>query len=363
MEEVDVTPNDICQSKPITAVYFSRIEPRLVLVDKENGGKADAQNGAARVARFPYLGVVDADTLLDKDSLRELSIRFAAQPKTVAIGGSIRVANGCRVQHGIVTEVGMPKRFIERVQVLEYLRAFLFGRVSLNAMNALMLISGAFGVFRWDAFAKLGGWNRQAIAEDMDAVVRLHRIIHEEQLDWGVDFAPNPLAWTQVPLTWKSLAIQRERWQRGLMQVISNNMVMFGNPRYGAVGVIGFPYFGILEGLSALFEFVCYPLTLLCFYYEIVDLQYMIYFLALVFVWGLVISFATILVHERVKSPYRSARDLGALLQVAILENFGFRQIHSLWRMQGILKYIMDKSSRTSGNKGWTGIARESFSE
>lgn len=362
-EKVEVMPSDICESKPIKGVYFSRIEPKLVLVDKENGGKADAQNGAARVARFPYICMVDADTLLDKDSLSDLAIRFAAEPNLAALGGIIRVANGCKVESGIVTRIGMPKKFIERVQVLEYLRAFLFGRVSLSALHALMIISGAFGVYRWDAFNLLNGWNRSAIGEDMDAVVRLHRLIHEQGLDWTVDFVPTPLSWTQVPMTWKSLGSQRDRWQRGLMQVMMENRKMCLNPRYGSVGIVGYPYFFLFEMLSAVIEFICYPLTIIAFALGAVNLTFMVYVLCFVLLWGLCISFATIYVQDKIKFRYGSASDLKALLLTAVLENFGYRQVHSLWRLRGLLKYLLVKSSRSSGLKGWESIERAGFKD
>ena len=361
--KVDVAPNDVCESKPIKAVYFSKTEPKLVLVDKENGGKADAQNGAARLARYPHILMLDADTLLDRRSLRSLAIRLTAEPDMAALGGLIRITNGCTIDNGRVTHVAMPHRFIERVQVLEYLRAFLFGRVSFSAMHALMIISGAFGVYRWDAFTLLKGLGRKAIGEDMDAVTRLQRAIYEKKLNWKVAFEPGSLSWTQVPMTWKSLGIQRERWQRGLMQVVFQNMKMLLNPRYGAVGLLGFPFFAIFEMLSAVVEFACYPLTIIGFALGVMNATYMIYFLCLVLVWGLCISIATVLVHEYVEKRYDSTSDLKALLVVAVLENFGFRQVHSYWRLKGIIRYIFDKSSRDTGLTGWKSIERAGFTE
>lgn len=360
-ERVEFAPNDAFESKPIRTVYFSKLEPKLVLVDKENGGKADSQNAAARVSRSPYVLMVDADTLLDEESLQNFAVRFTAAPKTAALGGIVRVVNGCTVVKGVVTNVAMPHRFIERVQVLEYLRAFLFGRISFSSMNALLIISGAFGVFRWDAFMRLGGWNREAIGEDMDAVVRLHRAIHEQGLDWRVDFAPSPVSWTQVPLTWKSLGSQRDRWQRGLMQVTFENMRLMFNPKYGAVGLVGFPYFAIFEMLSAMIEFLCYPLTLLGFSLGVLNATYVFFFIGLVMIWGLCVSFATVLVHEFVRHRYANPGDLGKMLWVAVLENFGFRQIHSYWRLRGIIKYLFNKSARTTGLSGWEAIERSGF--
>lgn len=360
--KVDVTPNDVCDSKPIRAVYYSEIEPKLVLVDKENGGKADAQNGAARVARYPHVLLVDADTLLDPESLQNLAIRLTAEPHTVALGGIVRVVNGCTVENGTITNVAMPRRYIERIQVLEYFRAFLFGRMSFAAMNALVIISGAFGVFRWDAFSLLRGWNPHAIGEDVDAVTRLQKDIYEKDLPWRVNFAPSPVSWTQVPVTWKSLGTQRDRWQRGLMQVVLENKRMIFNPRYGNFGLVGFPFFAIFEMLSALIEFLCYPLTIAVFALGIVDLNYMVYFLALVLVWGLCISFATIWLHEFVQHRYGSPGDLKALILIALAENFGFRQIHSYWRLRGTIRYIFDPKTRTTGHTGWEVIEREGFS-
>ena len=226
-----------------------------------------------------------------------------------------------------------------------------------------MIISGAFGVYRWDAFTLLGGWNREAIGEDMDAVVRLHRQIYEKELNWKIDFVPSPISWTQVPMTWKSLGRQRERWQRGLMQILFGNMKMFLNPRYGSVGLIGFPYFLIFELFSAVVEFICYPLTIICFVLGIVNLTFMIYFLCITLVWGLSISFFTIYIQENIKYRYGSEQDLKALLLTAVFENFGFRQIHSFWRLWGLLKYIFVKSSRSSGLTGWATIERTGFND
>ena len=361
--KVAVAPNDLIESKPIKAVYFSKDEPRLVLVDKENGGKADSQNAGARLARFPYILMVDADTLLDRDSLHMLAVGFTARPELAALGGTVRVANGCSVDNGIVTHVAMPRRYVEQIQVLEYFRSFLFSRVSFSAMNALMLISGAFSVYRWDSFVLLGGWKRDAIGEDIDAVIRLQRLIHEKGLSWRVGFVPDPVSWTQVPMTWKSLGSQRERWQRGLMQVMFENKRMMLNPRYGSVGLIGFPFFAVFEMLSAFVEFACYPLTIAGFALGVLDVPYMLYFLCLVLLWGLCISFSTILVHEYAEHRYTSARDLRALLGVAVGENFGFRQLHAYWRLKGAISYMFNKSSRTTGLRGWDPIERASFGE
>ena len=359
--KIEMDPNTAFECKPIKNVYFSQIEPKLVVVDKENGGKADSQNAAVNVARYRYLCVVDADTLLDPKCLDRLALSFARDPDIVALGGIVRVINGCTVEGGKVTKVGMPGRLVEKMQVMEYLRAFLFGRVALSSMDVSMIISGAFGVFRWDAFLKMGGWNVETIGEDMDAVVRLHRIICEDRLPWKIAFVPDPVSWTQVPVTASSLAIQRERWQRGLMQVMFGNMRMFLNPRYGKIGLIGYPYFFIFEMLSAVVEFLCYPVTIACFLLGIVNFSYVLFFLAVTFIWGLCLSYTSIALQENIHFRYNRKADLWKLFGVGFLENFGYRQIHSFWRLKGLIKYMFIKSSRSSGMTGWTSIKREEF--
>lgn len=358
---VDIEPDTTYECKPIRALHFSEIEPKLVVVDKENGGKADAQNAGANMARYPYLCVVDADTLLDGDSLTKFMGEFSATPNTVALGGVVRVANGCRVEKGKVTEVRMPPRLIEQIQVVEYLRAFLFGRVGWSWMNILMIISGAFGAFRRDALARVRGWSREAIAEDMDLVVRLHRLIHANGLPWNISFVPDPVCWTQVPHTLRGLSIQRDRWQRGLMQTLVINLEMFFNPRYRGIGLVGYPYFFIFEMMSAFVEFICYPITVTCFLLGIVNLNFFILFLAVVLIWGLCISYTSIVLHEITYLRYTKRADFWRLFVAGFLENFGYRQLHSFWRLKGIVKYIFRRASRSSGGSGWKDTERKSF--
>lgn len=284
---VAIEPDIIYESKPVKNIYYSRVAPKLVVIDKENGGKADTQNAAANIARYRYFCVLDADTLPDQEILNKIAFKLSSNPDVAALGGTVRVVNDCKIENGIVADILLPRRFLGRVQVVEYLRAFLFGRIGLANINALMIISGAFGVFRRAALEAIHGWNRNAIAEDMDAVVRLHRHIKEKNRPWRILFIPDSVAWTQVPATMEYLSIQRERWQRGLMQVLLKNIGMFLNGKYGRVGIVGFPYFFIFEMISAVIEFACYPMTILCFIFGVIDFKFFLYFFILTFFLGL----------------------------------------------------------------------------
>ncbi len=355
--KVDMEIEDRYPCKPIKAVYFSQTEPHLVVIDKENGGKADAQNAAANISRYPYVCAVDADSLLDHGSMSKLMQRFAASPATVAVGGIVRVANGCRVENGEVLDVSMPRGLLEQIQVVEYLRAFLFGRMGLSRMKILMIISGAFGIFRQDVLARIGGWNPDSIGEDIDAVFRLHRLIQRGSLPYELSFAPDPICWTQVPDTLAGLSTQRDRWQRGLMQTLFANMGMLFNPRYRRIGLIGMPYFFVYEMMSALIEPSGYPVLVMCIALGVLNWPFALLFFGVAVIWGMCISATAVALEETSYKRYSKRADLWRLFAASLWENFGYRQLHALWRLKGMVKYILGIKS------GWGTIKRKGYHE
>lgn len=336
-------------------VYFSRTEPRLIVVDKENGGKADTLNACGNCARYPYAGAVDADSLLSVESMGKLMQRFSASPATIAVGGIVRVSNGCTVERGVIKKVAMPRRFLEQVQVVEYLRAFLFGRMGWSHLDILLIISGAFGVFRQDFLKRVGGWSRESLGEDMDLVIKLHRLIRRGKLPNRISFAPDPVCWTQVPNDLGSLSRQRDRWQRGLMQTLLGNFGMMFNPRYGKVGFIGMTYFFLFEMLSCLVEVIAYPLFLISWYLGIVNTPFFVLFLVVAIVWGLCLSFAAVFLEEMSYHRYGTWQDLLRMMRAAFLANFGYRQLHSLWRFKGFVKFLVNPRA------GWGKISRQRY--
>lgn len=357
LRPVEVEPEPRFPCRKIRAVYFSELDPRLVVIDKENGGKSDALNAAACFARYPYVCAVDADSLLARDSMSRLMRRFVAAPGTVAVGGVVRLANGCVIRDGQVAEVRMPRGTLEAIQIVEYFRAFLFGRLGWAELDIMMIISGAFGVFRQDLLERIGGWNQKAIGEDMDLVLRLHRKIREDQLPYRIGFVPDPLCWTQAPATMAGLSTQRDRWQRGLMQCLFGNIGMLLNPRYGRIGLVGFPYFLIFEMFGALVEFVGIPVTIACYLLGVVNLHFFLLFFAVSLVWGLGISFASIALAEMSYRRYEGWDDFLALFRAAVLENFGYRQLHAFWRLKGMVRYLF------RDRHAWGSIRRTEFTQ
>ncbi len=355
LQPVDVEVERRFPGKPIRAVYFSQVDPRLIVVDKENGGKADAQNTSACFARYPYVCATDADSLLASDSMKRLMRRFVAVPDMVAAGGVVRLANGCVVRHGQILQARMPRGTLEAIQVVEYFRAFLFGRLGWSEMDIMMIISGAFGVFRRDFLERVGGWNTKAIGEDMDLVLRMQRQISHDRKPYKIGFVPDPLCWTQAPTTLSDLSAQRDRWQRGLMQCLFGNMDMLFNPRYGSVGFVGFPYFLVFEMFGALIELVGIPITILCYLLGIVNMHFLLLFLAVALMWGVGISFTSIALAEISHRRYEGWRDFLALFRAAVLENFGYRQLHAFWRLKGMFRYVF------GDHKDWGSIRRTGF--
>jgi cellulose synthase/poly-beta-1,6-N-acetylglucosamine synthase-like glycosyltransferase len=250
-------------TEPIRGTYHSRRHPHLWVLDKENGGKADALNAGLNYCRTPLFCAMDADSLLERDALTRIVRPFLEDTTTIAAGGIIRIANGCRVESGTLTSVRLPTSWLARLQVLEYLRAFLAGRMGWSALNATLIISGAFGLFRRSLVVEVGGFATDTVGEDMELVIRLHRYCREQGIPYRIEFVPDPVAWTECPESLRVLGRQRDRWQRGLTEALLRHRHMLLNPRYGIVGMLSYPYFFFLEMLGGAIEMAGYAAFIL----------------------------------------------------------------------------------------------------
>ncbi len=343
-------------TKPVQALYRSLDNPDLVVIDKANGGKADAINAGINAARYPLVCVIDADSILEPEALMRASLPFVENPDTLATGGIIRIVNGCTVEDGRVTKIDMPDSWLARFQVVEYLRAFLSGRVFMSAANALLIISGAFGVFRRDAVIEVGGFRHDTIGEDMEIVARLHRRWRDTNRPYRVVFQPDPVCWTEAPETRKILASQRNRWQRGTCQVLSYHMAMMGNPKYGAIGWFAMPYFLIFEAAGPLIEVAGYVVTLVAVTFGLLDVVFaQLLFLAAV-VFGAIISLTSVLLEEMSFRRYPKVRHLLLLAAIGVIENFGYRQLTTYWRLKGVIDFLRNK-------QGWGVMTRKGFAK
>ena len=343
------------EHKPIRGLYASPRLPRLLVVDKENGGKSDALNAGINVARSPLFCSMDADSLLEPDALLRAVRPFVDEPtRTVAVGGTIRVANGSRISGGRVLEVGLPRNFLALIQIVEYLRAFLMARLALSKMQALTVISGAFGIFRRQTAIVVGGYSHGTVGEDMELVIRLHRRLRERKIDYRIDFIPEPVCWTEVPEDLKILGRQRSRWQRGALETFWRHRAMLFNPRYGRIGFVGFGHILIVDVLGPLVEVLGYILVPLLSILGLLSMDYFLAYVAVTFAFGIFVSVATLILEEIELRRFPKASDLAILTAVAVAENFGYRQLANFWRLQGWWDFLRKR-------QGWGDMTRKGF--
>jgi len=330
------------KSAPVRGLYRSDRESRLVVVDKKAGGsKADAVNAGLNAATSPYVCVVDADSVLERDALLRIMVPILADPKrVVAVGGIVRVLNGSEVAGGQLRRVRMPGKSIEVIQVIEYLRAFLIGREAWAQGNMLMIISGAFGLFRTDLVRAVGGYRSRAIGEDFDLVARLHRHLREKAADYQIRFVPDPMCWTEVPSDLRSLGRQRARWQKGLLDVLWPNRDMLFRPRYGRIGWFALPYLWLFELFAPVVEIVGITTILLAAFLGVLSREFFLQFLIFGYVFATVISIGSVLQEEVTYKRYADWKDVTRLVTYCFFEHFPYRQMHMIWRLQGLWQYF-----------------------
>src|ERR1700733_333851 len=340
---------------PVKAVYESQ-NLKLLVIDKENGGKSDSLNAAINYASAPLVAAVDSDSLLESNSLLLVVKPFLEDESTIAVGGIIRIVNGCTVEHGAVTKVAAPPSMLVKFQVVEYLRAFLGGRVALSYMNSVLLISGAFGLFRRDRLIEAGGFEAGSLAEDLELVIRLHRISREKKRSYKIVFVPTPVCWTEVPDSRKNLRVQRKRWQRGGVESMWKHRGMLFNPRFGIVGCFGMPYLLLLEILGPCLEVTGIVITIAGLVVGFISMTTALLFFIGSVLFGTMISISAVLLEEFTTRRYAHPLDLASLIVAAFVENFGYRQINALWRFEGIFDVL-----RAKKKKVWGKMTRRGF--
>jgi cellulose synthase/poly-beta-1,6-N-acetylglucosamine synthase-like glycosyltransferase len=330
----------------IRAVYVARANHGLVVIDKENGGRSDALNAGVNAARHPYVCVIDADSLLEEDALLKVAKPILDAPDLVAAtGGTVRIANDCRVDHGRVVEARVPRSGLATIQVLEYLRAFLVGRAGWSRLNALAIISGAFGLFHRSLVEEVGGYWTQTVGEDFELTLRLHRQLRERGEPYRIAFISDPVCWTEAPEQVRTLARQRRRWQRGLYEGLRRHRRMIANPRYGRIGLLVLPYFAVFEFLSPVFGLAGLLVTTIWWIAGGLSTLYFVAFLAVSIGLGMVLSAAALGIEELTFRRYPRRRDLARLLWAAVLENLGYQQLHAFWRAVGYVDIARGKTA------------------
>jgi cellulose synthase/poly-beta-1,6-N-acetylglucosamine synthase-like glycosyltransferase len=329
-------------TRRVKAIYLSPLSPRLLVIHKERGGKSDALNAGINLCRTPYFCTLDADCVLERDALlRLMRPIIRSRSNTVASGGIVRILNGCEVRGGHVAKVGLPANRLQRFQVVEYLRAFLFGRTGWDVLRGTMIMSGAFTVFHRETVMEAGGFSVDTVTEDMELIVRLRRWATDHRRKIKMAFTSDSVCWTDSPASFGMLARQRRRWQVGLCQTLWKNAEMLFNPKYGSAGLLSYPFHLYIEALGAVVEFLGYLLIPFALIFRATLPDVYIPFLVLGLVCATFLSVGSVVLEELTHRRYPSSHDFKTLLLYALLENFGYRQVVLCFRFQGVLRFLM----------------------
>lgn len=327
---------------PIRGFYMNPKIPKLLVISKENGGKPDALNAGINMARSPYFCTLDSDSILERDALLRLMRPIIRSPiNTVASGGIVRILNGCQVENGRVVRVALPKSRIERFQVVEYLRSFLFGRTGWDILGGTLIVSGAFAIFHRETVIEAGGFELDTVTEDMDLVVQLQHWAVRKGREIKMCFISDPVCWTECPSSVSMLQRQRRRWQLGLCQTLWKHSELLFNRKYGTLGTLSFPFHLYVEALGAAAEFLGYFMVPLAIMFDMVPPTLYLLFVLLSLAYGALLSVGAVLLEELTYRRYPSFKDLVTLLFYAVLENIGYRQLVLYFRFEGVVRFLV----------------------
>ena len=363
LEKVDRIVPSRLKTKPVRGIYANPSYPKLIVVDKAGGGKADALNVGINISRKEFVCGIDSDSLLEKDSLIKMASMILDAPhEPVAMGGNIFPVNGCTVNKGTLTKINIPQSHIARFQTIEYIRAFMAGRLGWSQLRSLLIISGAFGLFGKDRVVEIGGYltsserfKNDTVGEDMELVVRLNRHMLENKLPFTVLYSFNATCWTEVPESLSILHRQRDRWQRGLIDILYFHRIMQFNPRYGRIGMLAMPYFSIFELFGPFIEMQGYLMVLLAWILGLLNLEILLLLFVTSILLGMLVSLFALAIAEKESDAFPGPYIL-TMIVYALLENFGPRQLISFWRVTGYFSSLRQTAS-------WGKMTRQGFQQ
>lgn len=339
-------PSEDVPTQNVRMAFRSRRDARVRVIDKRNGGKADALNVGINHATGGLVCVIDADVILDAWALFYLVLPFLEDERTVASSGTIRPHNGCLVEGARVTSPRVPHSAVEALQVIEYILAFGVGRLFFNLINGHVVISGAFGLFRRDLLTEISGFHPQAIGEDMELVVRLHRHLRDHQMPYRITFVADALCYTEAPSSIEDLGKQRTRWHQGLLTTLRLHRNMIGNRRYGAAGLFSLPYFFLFELAAPAAEALGWAAVLGSAIMRMIHLPespaappYTLMFIGAVMLLSTVNSWSGILIDDTYAAHYRRPADIVRLAVYAAADHFWYHQMMIFYRLRAFKRF------------------------
>ncbi|MGL5329286.1 MAG: glycosyltransferase family 2 protein [Peptostreptococcaceae bacterium] len=328
------------ETKEIYMVYSGTYKNRVItLIDKENGGKADALNVGINYSRYPIFVAVDADSMLDKDSVKNIIAPFMKNKKTIAVGGNVKISNYITIENGEIIEIYKPKKMLVAFQMIEYVRSFLINRMSWDNLNMNLIISGAFGAFNKEVVIKVGGYKNNTVGEDMELVMKLHKYFLKNKEQYYIGYAPDANCYTQAPDTLKGLKTQRRRWQIGLIHSMGIHKKMFLGGKWFLAKI----YFLLFEMITPIMELLGMVMITLSFIFGIINLEFLLVYYLMIAVYGFGISATSILLDGYVLKEYTNKKTMRKLILLSTIEPMGYRQIVSLFRISAFIGYRKNK--------------------
>ncbi|GAA4889795.1 glycosyltransferase [Flaviramulus aquimarinus] len=351
LEKVNYIINEKIKTQPLRAGVFKSKNPafeKLMVVDKENGGKADALNMGLNISKSKYVACIDVDCLLLEDALQKLIKPFLDETdtKVIAAGGVIRIANSCVIKGGKLIDINLPKKLLVQSQILEYLRAFLLGRMAWSRLNGLLVISGAFGIFNKEIAIAVGGYDTKTVGEDMEIIVRMRRYMEEKNEKYRVSYIPDPLCWTEAPDTYKIFISQRNRWTRGTIETLRKHRKIGFNKKYGSFGLLSYPYWLIFERLAPIIETIGLLYFTILIILQEVKWEYALSFLVLSYVFSVVFSIVAIYSEELTFHQYKKKGTGFKLILLSALEPFVLHPFILYAAMKGNYDYYFNKKKK-----------------
>jgi cellulose synthase/poly-beta-1,6-N-acetylglucosamine synthase-like glycosyltransferase len=333
----------------IRGVYKSknRSFKKLMVIDKRNGGKADALNAGLNVTKNDLVVSIDADSIMEQDALLKLVKPFLEQKekRVIGAGGVIRIANSCEISGGHIRRIHLPSQWLPRAQVMEYTRAFLMGRMAWSEMDGLLLISGALGMFDRDIVIEAGGYSTKTVGEDMELVVRIRRYMADRNLKYSVEYIPDPLCWTEVPSSLSVLARQRSRWTRGTLETLITHRKLFFNRKYGTLGLLGYPYWLFFEWLAPIVEFIGILVFIVFAIIGRLNVPFFFLLLGFVYLFAVTLSIWSVLFEELTFHKYERRSDVLKLILTAFLEPLFYHPIVMVMSIKGNIDKLFKKNA------------------
>lgn len=340
MVQVHRPIRQVVSCQPAVAVYEAKgTRVPVTLIRKRNGGKADSLNMGINCARYPYFICMDADSVLQYDSLERIVRPVLEDPNVVAVGGSVRPANGVVIKDGRVKRYRLPKNILAAMQALEYDRSFLAARILFDKFNGNLIISGAFGLFHKSTVIAVGGYDRGTMGEDMELVVKLHEFCRANHRPYRIRFASDAVCWSQAPERLRDLGKQRKRWHLGLFQCLWSHRRILANPSFGLVGVVSYVYFTLYELLSPFIELFGIVTIALSVAMDMLNLPFMLVFFAAYALYGMVLSLTSFFARMYTIDLRLSALDVLKAFLLCLFEVVFLRNYLAFIRMTAFIGY------------------------